>query len=85
MGPQSLETFARRYLRLSGDQIQTISSSRRDNKDGLKFDILEHWRNQNPGPNARAVGIIIHFFLIFNTSEMNLNAVKKMKIYVFTH
>ena len=54
-----METFALRYLGLDGDQIQTISDSRRENKEGFKFDILEHWRNRNPGPNARAVGMAV--------------------------
>ena len=59
IGSQSMETFARRYLGLDGNQIQTISDSRRDNRDGFKFDILEIWRNRNPGPNVRAVGIAV--------------------------
>ena len=79
-----METFARNYLRLDGDQIQTISDSRRDNREGFKFDILEHWRNQNPGPNARAVGIItiLSYFQYFRDE---LECSEKMKIYVFTY
>ena len=53
-----METFALAYLRIDGDKIQTMSDSRRDNREGFKFDILEHWRNKNPGPNAREVCVV---------------------------
>ena len=53
-----METFALSYLGLDGDQMETMKDSRLDNKEGFKFDIMERWRNQNPGPNARAVGMI---------------------------
>lgn len=51
-----METFAQLYLGLDADQIQTISDSRQQNREGFKFDILKQWRNKNQGLNARVVG-----------------------------
>ena len=49
MGSQSLETFALRYLGLDGDQIQTISDSRRDNRDSGTMEKSELWTKCQSG------------------------------------
>ncbi len=53
VGPNSLMDIARSYLNVPEHDIETYEASVRGDIKRLKFKILEHWRNQNPGPDAR--------------------------------
>ncbi len=53
VGPNSLMDIARSYLNVPEHDIETYEASVRNDIKRLKFKILEHWRNQNPGPDAR--------------------------------
>ncbi len=53
VGPNELQTIARQYLNVPEHDIETYEASVRGDIKRLKFKILEHWRNQNPGPDAR--------------------------------
>ncbi len=52
VGPNSLMDIARSYLNVPEHDIETYEASVPGNIQRLKFKILEHWRNQNPGPDA---------------------------------
>ncbi len=53
VGPNDLMDIARSYLNVPEHVIETYEASVRSSIGRLKFKILEHWRNQNPGPDAR--------------------------------
>ncbi len=53
IGPNNLMDIARSYLKVPEEEIETYESITGNDKKRLKFKILEHWRNQNPGPDAR--------------------------------
>ncbi len=53
VGPNNLMDIARSYLNVPEHDIETYEASVRGDMKTLKFKILEHWRNQNPGPDAR--------------------------------
>ena len=53
VGPNNLHTIARQYLNILEHDIETYEAITGNDKKRLKFKILEHWRNQNPGPDAR--------------------------------
>ncbi len=53
VGPNSLMDIARQYLDIPECDIETYEASYRGDITRLKFKILEHWRNKNPGPDAR--------------------------------
>ena len=49
----NLMDIARQYLNIPEHDIVTYETSVRGDIKRLKFKILEQWRNQNPGPDAR--------------------------------
>ena len=53
IGPSNLMDIARQYLNIPEHDIETYEASVRGDIKRLKFKILEQWRNQNPGPDAR--------------------------------
>ena len=53
VGPNELQKIAVRYLHVPQPVIDTHKASAREDMEGFKFKLLEHWRNQNPGPSAR--------------------------------
>ncbi len=53
VGPNDLQAIARQYLNIPECDIETYEASMRGDVKRLKFKILAHWRNQNPGPDAR--------------------------------
>ncbi len=53
VGAYNLMDIARSYLNVPEHDIETYEASVRGDMKTLKFKILEHWRNQNPGPDAR--------------------------------
>ena len=53
VGPNDLQKIAVRYLKVPQPAIDTYKASARENIELFKFKLLEHWRNQNPGSDAR--------------------------------
>ncbi len=53
VGPNDLQKIAVRYLNVPQAVIDTYKASAREDMEGFKFKLLENWRNQNPGPDAR--------------------------------
>ena len=53
VGPNDLQKIAVRYLNVPQPAIDTYKASAREDMEGFKFKLLEHWRNQNPGPGSR--------------------------------
>ncbi len=53
IGPNDLQKIAVRYLHVPQPAIDTYKASSREDIEGFKFKLLEHWRNQNPGPDAK--------------------------------
>ncbi len=52
-GPNDLQKIAVRYLEVPQPATDTYKASTREDMEGFKFKLLEHWRNQNPDPDAR--------------------------------
>ena len=53
VGPNDLQKIAVRYLEVPQPAIDTYKASAREDIELFKFKLLQHWRNQNPGPDAR--------------------------------
>ena len=53
VGPNELQKIAVRYLHVPQPAIDTYKASAREDMEVFKFKLLEHWRNQNPGPKAQ--------------------------------
>ncbi len=53
IGSNNLMDIARSYLNVPEHDIETYEEITIKDKRRLKFKILEHWRNKNPGPDAR--------------------------------
>ena len=53
IGPNDLQKIAVRYLDVPQPVIDTYKASAREDIELFKFKLLQHWRNQNPGQDAR--------------------------------
>ena len=51
--PNDLQKIAVRYLNIPQPEIDACKASAREDMEGFKFKLLEHWRKRNPGPDAR--------------------------------